>query len=130
MWYYIYRESDGVLISETSQAPDSVPDGLVALERANRQAVGEVWDQATRDFVDAPAPVEITRVEFLRRFTVQERIGARTLAKTDPVIEDFLALLDLAESVRLDDPDVTMALGYLTQQNVLASGRAGEILGG
>ena len=71
-------------------------------------------------------PEPITKLAFLRRFTAEERIAIR--ASVDPVIVDFMALLDLASEVRLDDPDTLVALGYLTCIGLLAPERADTIL--
>ena len=68
----------------------------------------------------APAPRAITGVAFLRRFTPAQRIAIRTLAATDPVAQDFMALLDAAVAsggdVDLDDPDTAAGVGYLATQ--------------
>ncbi len=67
----------------------------------------------------APEPTEryVSGVEFLRRFTVAQRIAARQLAKTDPIAEDFFDLLDktIAQNgrVNLIDPDTVSGVGYL-----------------
>ena len=39
-----------------------------------------------------------------------------------------MQLLDLAQDVRLDDPDTLIGVNYLEQQELLAKGRASEIL--
>lgn len=77
-----------------------------------------------------PAQIEWTKVEFLRRFTAAERIAVREVAKTNPLIDDFMQLMSEAPSIRNDDPDVIAGLGYLEMLTVLAAGRAAEILGG
>lgn len=80
-----------------------------------------------------PAPaaqIEWTKVEFLRRFSAQERIAIRTLAKDNPMIDDFMQLMSEAPSIHNDDRDVLQALAYLTHLGVLAAGRAAEIVGG
>ena len=69
---------------------------------------------------------QLTKLQFLRRFTVQERLAIR--ASTNPIILDFMQLLDLAQDVRLDDPDTLIGVNYLEQQELLAKGRAVEIL--
>jgi len=71
-----------------------------------------------------------TKLEYLRRFTQDERIAIRTAAKTVPQLEDYLALLELASEVRSDDPDIASALTMLEQSGLLAAGRAQEILNG
>lgn len=79
------------------------------------------------EWVYAPRPaVPLTQLQFLRRFTAQERIAIRS--STDPVIIDFLHLLDLAQEVLTDDPDTVAAIGYLEQQGYIDAGRGEEIL--
>lgn len=68
----------------------------------------------------------ISKLQFLRRFTAEERIVIR--ASADPVIVDFLHLLDLAQEVRLDDADTQAGVRYLESAGLLAAGRAEAIL--
>jgi len=71
-----------------------------------------------------------TKLEYLRRFTQDERIASRTAAKQVPALEDYVALLELASEVRSDDPDIIAALQMLEGAGLIAAGRASEILGG
>ncbi len=71
--------------------------------------------------------MQLTKLQFLRLFTTAERIAIR--ASADPVIVDFLQLLDLAQDVRLDDPDTVQGVHYLESEGLIAPGRAAEILG-
>lgn len=71
-------------------------------------------------------PGVLTRLEMVRRLTMEERIAARQ--SSDPIIADWMHLLDLAEDVRLDDPDTVAAVHYLESQGIIAPGRAEEIL--
>jgi len=75
---------------------------------------------------EIPREIQLTKLQFLRRFTTAERIAIR--ASTNPVIVDFMQLLDLAQDVRLDDPDTIQGVNYLEGLNLLAAGRAAEIL--
>jgi hypothetical protein len=70
-----------------------------------------------------------TPLEFLRRLNASERIATRTRAKTDPIVEDFMDLLDRASEVRSDDADVSNGLKYLWAVGILQTGRVGEIMG-
>lgn len=74
-----------------------------------------------------PREMQLTKLQFLRLFTAPERIAIR--ASSDPVIVDFMQLLDLAQDVRLDDPDTVQGLHYLESDGLIAPGRAHEILG-
>ena len=67
--------------------------------------------------------------DFLRRFTPQERVSIRGIAKTDLVVEDFIAMLDKAENVYNTDPDTMAAMGYLVSINQISESRRAEILG-
>ena len=71
-------------------------------------------------------PVPLSQLEFLRRFTAEERMAIR--AAPDPVIVDFLHLLDLAQEVRLDDADTQAGVRHLESVGLLAAGRAEAIL--
>lgn len=86
----------------------------------------------------APAPLstvyggrrELTPLEFLRLLTQPERVAIRTAAKQNATIEDYLDLIDKADTVNLDNDDVSGGLTLLEQAGLLASGRAEEILNG
>jgi hypothetical protein len=72
----------------------------------------------------------LSRLEFLRLFTVTERITMRTAAKQSPVMEDYLQLLDLALEISLDDPDTVAGVQMMEGAGLLATGRAAEVLRG
>ena len=73
--------------------------------------------------------INLSKLEFLRRFTAEERIAIRTRGKTNPIIEDFLAMLDLAESINIADLDTINAVHYLRSLNDIATdARVMEIL--
>ena len=46
----------------------------------------------------------------------------------DPVVQDFLHLLGLAQDVRLDDADTVAGVNYLESLGLLAEGRAAAVL--
>lgn len=81
---------------------------------------------------EEPIPIEpersiiLTQLEFLRLFTAEERIVVRL--STDSLVVDFLYLLNLAQDVKLDDPDTIAGVNYLESLGLLAEGRAAEIL--
>jgi len=69
-----------------------------------------------------------SKLEYLRRFTQDERIAIRAAAKQVPQLDDYLELLALASEVRSDDPDIVAALAMLEGAGLIAAGRAQEIL--
>lgn len=70
----------------------------------------------------------ISKVAYLRLFSTQERVAIRAAAKQNAVLEDYLALLELASEINLDDADTVAAVQMLEQVGLIASGRAVEIL--
>lgn len=64
----------------------------------------------------SPVPVRLITVRaFLNRFELMERITLRTLAESDPLVNDMLEDLKLASYVNLDDPGILPGLYYLAQ---------------
>ena len=44
----------------------------------------------------------LTKLEFLRLFSPVERVSLRTAAKSSPELEDYMALMELAQDISLD----------------------------
>jgi hypothetical protein len=78
----------------------------------------------------APTSMTWTKLEYLRRFTQDERIAIRAAATQSPQLTDYLELLALAEDVTSTDPDIVGALAMLEGAGLIGAGRAGEILNG
>lgn len=77
----------------------------------------------------APDPARtVTKLEYLRRFTQVERMTIREMAKTNPMLEDYLQMLELAQDIGLDDPDTVAAVQMLEQAGLVGAGRTVEIL--
>lgn len=86
------------------------------------------WDRGGLSFKQKSQERNLTKLQYLRRFTSMERVTIRTAAKTEPVLEDYLAMLDLAEDINLDDADTIAAVNMLELAGLIAPGRAAEIL--
>lgn len=67
----------------------------------------------------------LTKLEFLSRFTVAERIAIRS--STDPVVADFMSMLDMAQNIQTTHPDTVAGLGYLVSVGLLTAARAAVI---
>ena len=70
----------------------------------------------------------VTKLEYLRRFTQNERIAIRTAAEGNAVLADYLAMLELAQDINLDDPDTVGAVQMLEAVGLIGAGRSAEIL--
>lgn len=79
---------------------------------------------------EGPKHIRLTKLEFLRRFSINERIALRQAAQASPQVYDYMALLELAEEVFLDDPDTVGGVEFLEQIGLIGVGRAAEILNG
>lgn len=120
-------EKDGYAVNVILADSDAMAQHAADLVGATARLLG---DGEVPNFVPEPfQPREtiLTQLAFLRRFTAQERIAIRS--SSDPVIIDFLHLVNLAQDVNLDDPDTADGLAYLEAQQLIAQGRAAEIRG-
>jgi hypothetical protein len=81
---------------------------------------------------EPPAPVPtvrvLSKVTYLKRFTQTERINIRAAAAANPVVDDYVQLLNLTSEVDLDDPDTVGGANALEAAGLLEAGRAAEIL--
>ena len=121
--YYLIDPNGHILNRVVADSPELARAGYHGC-----QAVTEL--EAWHQYPETPdtAETQLSRLAFLRRFTAEERIGIR--ASADPVIVDFLALLDLAQDVSTADPDTQAGIAYLVAQGLLTSTRAESILNG
>lgn len=88
----------------------------------------DTYNHIPQPVVTTPPVRLLSKLEYLRRFEQAERIGIRAAAPSSPALADYLQLLDMADDVNLDHPDVAAALTMLTAAGLLAEGRAAEIL--
>ncbi len=105
-------------------------------------ANGDGWDGTTLTKPEPPAPVEpttpvvvppkVSPVEFMLLFTSPERVAIKTARIADPIIDDFL---DIVEDPRLTQVDLGLkstqdALSYFVSLGILTAERRTEILTG
>lgn len=70
----------------------------------------------------------ISKIDYLRRFDQDERIAIRQAAETNHIVNDYVELLNATTTLHLDDPDVIAGVNSLEAAELLAAGRAAEIL--
>ncbi len=129
-YYVIYnRDTFSIYGLSTFSPPDSsVPEGYVV-----KPMMGDLpknfdsWVVESQTF-SGEEVTSITRYQFLDRFTVAERIGIRESAKTDPVVNDFMQMLEVSQEVILDNPLVAQGLYYLVYIGKLTTDRVPQLL--
>jgi hypothetical protein len=125
----VYFKANGQLVYLDENAPPAFSDDFIVETRSgdmpNLDRVA--WNPSMLDFYHKPY-YALTKLEFMNRLTMAERIGIRTLEKVDPIAFDISEQLAIATEIRLDDPRVMGALGYFQSQGILAMGRINEIL--
>jgi hypothetical protein len=77
-----------------------------------------------------PRPVDLNKTDFLRLFTNAELATILAAAQADPMVAVYQYKLSQAEVVRLSDPDLVAGLPALEAAQLLAPGRAAQILAG
>lgn len=78
--------------------------------------------------VAAYLKVVITKLQFLDRFTAEERVAIRTAAQSNTAIADYMDLLNAAQDVTLTDSRTVAGVQELETGGLIATGRAAQIL--
>ncbi len=82
------------------------------------------WDAENDCFVQSAKIY--TKLQFLSRLTIGERMAIR--ASTDPVVNDIMSLLDVAEYISTNDPNTIQGIQYLYSVGLLTVERMTEVL--
>lgn len=95
-----------------------------------RHMTPDGWQYGTYAPESTPEVVDMrmTKQKFKLRFTQDERVLIRETAKTNPVVFDFQDLLDSGSHADLKDPVLITGLNAMEQLELIAQGRANEIL--
>ena len=117
-WQVAHRETGEVVYAYTAETPTEWPEYPFAAYNHVLQIPEPV----------APVVRIMTKREYLGRFTQAERVAIRAAASANPVLDDYLKLMELAQEINLDDPDTVAAVTLLEQVGLLAQGRGVEIL--
>lgn len=113
-----------------ARAQAAHPQALAVAGNGVVAAIGDRYDAGafTPPAPEPEAPPPLSRLDFLRRFTAAQRIAIRAAAATDPIIADAMALLDAADTVRLDNPDTVGLTGYLVAVGLITAADRAAIL--
>lgn len=75
-----------------------------------------------------PAPVAISKLDFLKRLTFAERVAIETAAETDPEIRVVKQSLLAANLIQVDDPEMVAGIELYITKGLIAEERKTEIL--
>ena len=132
------RDALGVALLE-SETPKAILSYREAVRRASNRAEIELslldnmtdinaytWQVEPFDY---PSNKSLTHLEFLRRFTSDERIAITQAGLSNAAIADYIKMLDVAKFINTTDSDVAAGVQSLEAACVIDVGRAAEILG-
>lgn len=127
---YAILHADGKLIGVhpeyVAATQLSIPGiSLIEMEGVAPDLNCHVWNGEEMSFVKVTSSI-LTKLEFLTRLSRQERLAARDSA--DPVVKDFMHLLDSVPTVDLSSVNTQQGIGYLAMRGILTSERVAQIL--
>lgn len=132
------RDALGMALLE-SETPKAILSYREAVRRASNRAETELNKlsavNTVNDFTwqvepsDYPNNKSLTHLEFLRRFTSDERIAITQAGLSNTAIADYIKMLDVAKFISTTDSDVAAGVQALEAAGVIDVGRAAEILG-
>lgn len=129
-YYVIFNPNDGTFYGVSSFEPIGMaPDGYTYEFRSKELNSEVVWNSDTRDF-ESKKKLIVSKLQFMNLLSLSERIQIRTAAETDPILNDIVQQLNIAEFIDLSRPDTISSLLYLQSKNILSETRVGEILSG
>ena len=116
------------IAAEFEPVPDDVQAGWA------RNEAGE-WEAPAPTPEPTPAPTEspkVSPVEFKLLFTAGERVAIKAARASDPVIDDFLSIIEdpRLTHVNLGLQSTQDALGYLETKDLITDARRVQILAG
>ena len=123
--YSVTRKSDGVHVYSYNA---DTPIEWSGMEYATHDHAAQTEITQEGDIVGELIGRVYSQVEWLRRFTTAERIGIRQAAAANPLLDDYIRLMDATMEIHTDDPDTIAGVQTLEAVGLIAEGRAAEIL--
>jgi len=126
-WYAVVDGAGNLVSTGTSVAdPTTLAEQGYTAITLPLDPTGRVWDVPSRTFKPAPAkPTILTPWQFVQRFTPTE--FAAIESDPDPIVRQFMLMLQVAGTVIVADAVVQNGLAYLVSAGLLTSSRASVI---
>ena len=127
MHYYIYRESDNELISDSADviAPKS---GYTVISFEERQA--GTWNKETLSFDPHPDIKRYTKHDFYEKVGTPKFGKVVIASKTNVEVEIFLRFMEGMATIRLDNANLLSGVNCLVHFDVWTQAEADEVLNG
>lgn len=124
MYHILHKDGELVGVVNTSTWVSLEGVSVISIDEPCPDLNKVTWQKNGLYF--EPIKVPITRLEFMSRFTSTERISAQ--ASADPIIQDALRLLNIAEFIDTTDERTSMFVQYLAMVGIISANRVQEIL--
>lgn len=121
-----HTDSNGRIYEQEYLADVGLDIDAVLMARATN--IGNALD--ARDAAIAEASnfrVPITRIQYIRRFTSDERQAIDAAAQVNAAVKEFMNMLSWAEDVDVGSPEVQYSLQMFEQAGLIGVGRAAII---
>lgn len=126
MYYILHKDGQLVGVSPFVESTQlSVPGvSIITVDGEVPDLNTSIWDTDTLSLISNKAV--FSKLEFLSRFTMQERIAISM--STDPIVADIMKLFDAAEYIDTMNLQTQQGVGYLSYVGILTSQRVMEVL--
>lgn len=118
---------DGLLVGITYENPyqfNLVGVSIHEFDGKMPDLNSSVWHSELEEFVQAPGL--LSKLDFLNRFTLEERLAIR--ASTDTIVFDIMKLLEAADFIDVTNQSTIQGVQYLAIVGLIASTRISEVL--
>lgn len=127
--YYVITRDDSVLIGVTRDNPYSMNLPNVSIHEMGLP-IPDLnqyhWDFVLGDFVRNEDATTYTRLQFISKFTLAERVAIT--ASNDPIVRDIMKMFDMATYIDIARTDTIQSVHYLASVGLIQPSRIAEIL--
>ena len=126
--YAVYEIATGALISTGTVVADNEVLAAKGYAAVEYEPNVKEWNPETLAFDIEPVPIAPTlrRIDFMRRFTADERVAIRQSANA--YVQDLHEMTMAADMLTLDDADLVAGVNLLESLGIIAVGRGAEVL--
>lgn len=125
---YAQISNDNTVVAVSFLSSQVNDDNMILISSDQLVSVGDKYLDGEFIRPNVIQPKVITKLAFKQRLTQAERIAIRAAASSNPIVFDFLDILDSATFVDLQRADTIDGINAMEVAGLLAVGRATEIL--